>query len=219
MTSNHQKRTQIGINQNGGHIIAGNLMDAFKQFMLEDNVMCALFGDDGKRIFINDVPSYNETIVPLFEMYWNTENFVSNTAYYTGTVLARIVLPTNVQGKLQDMRRVGAIFQRFLGSRLLGEKIFPAVLGLTAFGDGADFNYSKVLTFTGFSLPFIEITLPFTVDMMLLTSLDENYDNGGALDSDDLGFIETITIKIEAEDDNNNIVQEIEVEIETGQTN
>jgi hypothetical protein len=219
MSGNHDTRTVQALNLNNGHLIAGNIMEAIKECMLLDEVMKTLFAQDGSRIFISDVPSYNETIVPLFEMYYQKETFRSNTAYFDGTLLARIVLPTSVQGKLQEMRRVGAIFQRFLGSSYFNANIFPKVPGLISLGYESEFSYDKVLQMTGFALPFIEIILPFRIDMLKLQNDDTSYDIDGPLDSDEIGWIESHLIKLAAEDDNQQVVTEIEVLSETGQTN
>lgn len=159
-----------------------NLLDEFKRLMMGQDVFRQMFGRDGQRIFVNRLPSYNDSILPLFEMYWGRDNYQNSDVYQSGSIDARIVLPAQLTGKFDLFRKVAATLMRFMGSESFD--IFTPVPGLTHFGVGTQFDYSKVLQVSGFTAPVIGIQIPYELDLLYFRQLHPEIDLLGDLDAE-----------------------------------
>lgn len=207
MANNLVTRVQQPLSQVTAPLVGENLLQAFKDLMIgnEDqqiagqSVFRVMFGERGERVFVNDVPSYNDTIVPLLELYWQKENFESWDTYLTGSVLGRIVLPAMFRGNYNQLRQVAAVFHRFLGSRACAQ-IFQTVTGLVEFGAGTDFAYDKLLRVDGLLFPTIEMTLPFKFDLAWFAQQNPDLDVRGDLDAELFGAIQAYRIGISSEE-------------------
>jgi hypothetical protein len=205
MTGGNQKdRVEYPLSQVTGPTPGENLFEAFKAEMIKENVFQLMFGTCGERIYTSSHPNLNESILPALLMSWRSETFKSNNVYLDGVVDAWIILPVQLKGNYNALRRVGSIFQRWMSG---GMMLFDKIPGLTMFGFGSDYNYAGLATFSGTSAPAIQISLPFRFDLQLMR-LQSVFDPAQPLDDSDVGFIESILLEVINGETNEVIVQE-----------
>ena len=209
---NQQNRVADPISSISGGVVGAELLPALKAAMISQNVFKAMFGDDGKRIFFDKVPSYNETITPGIELYWKDETFQNWDTYLMGTLSGTIFLPTKLQGDVNAQRSIAAAFSRFIGSDK--HNLFEVVPGLIEFGLNMNFRYDRILVLDGGTLAGIDVTIPFKFDMKRLTQMKPDIDYHDDLDADLVGWIETIGLIVK--DDNQHVFINGGVILETG---
>lgn len=203
-----------------GHLVGEDLLANIKKELIKERVLQAMFGLSGERVFITDHPNLNETIVPAFMMDWRQETYNSNRTYFEGTISAMIILPTQLSGDTNGLRKVGSIIQRWMGGgmQLFDKKSDSWVPGLTAIGYGSTFDYSGLAEFSGLKFPTIQITIPFTFDLEQLRIQNQGFDPNQPLDESDLGFLESVGLAIFDSEANTEIIKQ-GVVVVTGQSN
>lgn len=183
-----------------GPLVGELLLESFKAAMIEEPVFQMMFGKKGERIFINELPNYNDTIVPLLELYWKNERFEDHDLYFSGVIDARLVLPLTLAGpdNLNKLRRVAGAFQRFIGADQ--HRMFDREPGLTEFGFGMDFTFNQLLKFSGQDFPVIPFTIPFKYDLAKFRELHPEIDLQGRLDEEEFGWITSYSLKVLSEE-------------------
>jgi len=215
MSGNNENRVENSYANVSGILVGENLIKELKNEMMKEKVFQIMFGGEkGSRIYDNYYPNINETILPFALVEWKKENFKSFNVYFEGTISMTIALPVNLDKKIGHKRKVGLIFQRFLGGPL---NLFDKVPGLISFGYGTDFNYEGVAKMDGFSAPAIQLTIPFKFDLQKLRADNEGFDPFASLDEADVGELEGMVLDIFKSEDNESL--NVGVQIETGQTN
>lgn len=173
-----------------GEIVGEKLLATFKSELIKETVFQKMFGTHGERIFDQKLPSLNQTITPCLVLRWRDETFKTYDNYLEGTVVAELILPVQLTGDFNSLRRVATILQRWMAGRM---DLFTDNKGLIAFGYGANFNYEGMAKFDGFACPVIQITLPFKYD---LAKLRGEFDIEAPLDEADIGFVESFSLEI-----------------------
>jgi hypothetical protein len=210
---NQDARVDKPISLVTGPLVGSELLESFKQELITENVFQIMFGIKGERIFHEEIPNLNETILPAMLLSWKSETFNSNNTYFQGFINGWIVLPVKLEGNYNSLRRVASMVQRFMGGAM---KIFARVPGLTEFGYGTEFNYDGLARFDGLAAPVIQMNIPFKFDLQLLRLDVAGFDPSAPLDASDEGFVTANIIDfINAE--NSTLLDE--VISETGQTN
>jgi hypothetical protein len=195
----YQRSVEGPLKKMTGVLVGDDLLPALKACIVADGVMAGLFGAKGERIFTEKLPSYNDTIIPLVEFYWGAERYGNTRTKLTGTVKGRIVLPVNLKGDTNKMRRIGATFERWLGTN---HALFTKVAGLTYFGHDMDAQYDRLIAVSqGLVLPCIELVLPYVFDIQLFQRVHPEVDLMAPLDAPAIGLIDTYTIKVTTEDE------------------
>lgn len=216
--NNQEARVEAPIAITEGRLIGSNLMDSFKDQLLKQKVFREMFGDGGERIFYKKMPNVNESIVPMLVMRWATDKFKSVDTYFEGTIDCAIGLPTRVDGDVNALRQVANLFQRFIGGpmQMFDPKINP---GLIKFGYDTEFKYGGMFKLDGVSLPAIEFTLNFVIDLQKLNIDDPSFDYFADLDTANLPWIESYSLSIVANNADKTILIPQGVFSETGKTN
>lgn len=197
---NEDTRVKVPIALVTGGLVGSNLLSQLKADMINQNVFKAMFGNTGERIFVAEVPSYNETIFPLIEFYWGNEIYQDGDCYLTGNIKGRIILPSKLGTKtdINFQRAVANCIQRFLGSKK--HNLFAQVKGLTEFGWNSEWLFDRLLPISaGLVVPAIDFTLPFKFDMTWLRRNQEDVDFDGDLDAALVGWLESIFIQVSDE--------------------
>lgn len=215
MAGNHRTRLEAALAQVEGTLVGSNLLSKLKEKMLTQTVLKTLFGNAGERIFINQSPNYNESIVPALELTWESEIGRSADVYHPGTIKGMIVLPAKFKADVNQQRLIGAVFQRFLESKACN--LFGDVAGLTKFGYETSYRYDRLLHNSGWDGPVIEMSIPVLFDMRLFQRSLENWDILADLDAGELGLMETYLIALFSEEGDELIAQG--VLSETGEEN
>src|SRR5204863_227380 len=112
-----------------GRLIGDELLAQVKARMITDAVWKAIFGVAGERIFVAELPSLNDTIVPFIEFSWAGEVFQNVDLYRTGSLDARIILPAQLKGDFNRFRKIAAAWTRWVGGKQ--HRLFDYVAGLT----------------------------------------------------------------------------------------
>jgi hypothetical protein len=212
--SNQHARVDLPLSQVTGPLFGSNLLEAFKQELITEPVFQTMFGVNGERIFHAKRPNMNETILPALLLTWKQETFNSGDSYFEGSLDGLIVLPITLDGDFNAKRRVGSLFQRFMGGRM---NVFSNVPGLIKFGYGTQFNYEGLARFDGISAPAIQMTIPFKFDLQLVR-LKSQYDPLAPLDNSDIGFVTEYLLKV-TDVPTGQVLQPEGVMSVTGQTN
>lgn len=189
--SNQNDRVDFPIDLVQGPIPGSTLLETFKTAIIQERVFKLMFGDQGERIFIKDLPSLNETILPCIMAYWRQDQYKSNTTYLEGSIKLEIILPVRLRGDFNSLRRVATIFQRWLGSG--NHDLYSSNKGLIGFGFDSSWNYESLAKLDAVAAPAIVANLPFRFDLALLRN---DYDPTMPLDESDLEFIEGVTATI-----------------------
>src|ERR1700747_2116567 len=205
MGSNQLERVDNPVSEITGGIYGDNLLSQLKCDMLKQSVFQTMFGDKGQRFFIDSVPSYNETIFPLIELYWSKERFNNGNTIVSGSITGRIILPTTMDSKenVNLQRSVASAIQRFLGSNK--HELFKYVLGLTEFGVDSEWTYERLFAFGGSNAPAIDFVLPYKFDLTWLQQQRPDVDLNDDLDADLIGWMEKYIITVT--DDNSNVLK------------
>lgn len=214
-SGNNETRVTSSINMVTGPLVGENLLAMFKQEILKEPVFQVMFGNSGERVFVNEAPNINETILPALLLSWKRESFMSNVTYLDGTIDALVALPNQIEGDYNSKRRVANMLQRWMGGQM---SLFDKVPGLTHFGHGTEFNYEGLAKFDGFSAPVITLSIPFRFDLSLLMQIVDGFDPMAPLDDSDVGFVERYILRVFDNDTGNTLIEE-GVVVETGQEN
>jgi len=200
-----------------GGLVGADMLSRLKADMIGQRVFQAMFGSQGERIFVDEVPSYNETIFPLIEFYWNNESVQSQDTFLTGTIKGRIILPSKLESKsdINIQRGIAAAFARFIGSAKCN--VIPNVAGLIEFGVNIEFRYDRLFLMQGLTAPAIDFTIPFKFDLHWLAQTHPEVDLSDDLDAALVGWVESYSIKVL--DDNQDVIIPEGVLYVTGQTN
>lgn len=217
---NKQERIDRPLKNVLGPLVGEDLLINFKKELIKERILQAMFGGAGERVFITDHPNLNESIVPAFMLDWRQETFNSNRAYFEGTISAMIVLPTQLSGDTNGLRRVASMIQRWMAGTmdLFNSESDSFVPGLVKFGYGATYDYTGLADYSGIKFPSIQITIPFMFDLELLRLESNGFDPNQPLDDSDMGYLESIGLTV-YETDNNTIIFNEGVISVTGQTN
>lgn len=202
---NFEDRVEQSVEKVTGPLYGDNLLSELKKAMIKEQVFQSLFGVNGERIFVEEIPSYNDTVIPLIEFWWKSETYASRNTYLPGAVIGRIVLPLQIDRKNARpnfSRKVANMFQRFLGGD--NHNLFDVVPGLIEFGYQMIFSYDHLLQLDGKNYPTITITVPTKFDLRLLQLQLPEIDWAGPLDTEEIGLIETYKITIA---DENSVVR------------
>jgi hypothetical protein len=211
---NLKTRVESSYTSINGPTVGDNLLTEFKTQLIAQDVFKTMFGTNGERIFINQSPNINETITPGLLLSWKNEKFFTFDNYFSGEISALVILPVQLTGDFNSLRKVGQVFQRFIGGPM---NLFKNVSGLIEFGYGTSFGYELLAKFDGFQCPAIALTIPFKFDLQLLKSQYGEFDFYRDLDDSDVGLIESILATTINSDGQDNF--KTEVQIVTGQTN
>lgn len=215
MDGNQENRVERPISLVSGPLAGQELLEKFKEEIIKERLFQIMFGNLGERVFIKQMPSLNETILPLLILSWKNENFKSSRVYLEGSISANLILPVRLTGDYNALRRVASMIQRWMGG---GMQLFDKVPGLTHFGYGTDYNYEGMAKFDGFSCPVIQMGIPFKFDLTLLRQQVDGFDPNAPLDDAEMGWVEEYLL--EAHDSETaQVVLEEGVILETGQTN
>jgi hypothetical protein len=196
-------------------LIGDTLLAQFKEALIQEPVFKTIFGNTGERIFVDKVPSYNDSIFPLLELYWKRERYENRDLVQSGEITGRILLPAKLQGDYNKQRLIAVAFQRFLGASQ--HNMFARVPGLTHFGSGMEFTYDQLLQFSGGVIPYIPFTIPFEFDLHLVRQLYPEVDFTAQLDAAVFGWVETYSLNVKSEEQVNLIGTGLLVD--TGQEN
>lgn len=180
MRNNLGSRVESPIDAVTGILVGDNLLSEIKKSMIQEDVFIKMYGSSGERIFINEIPNMNETITPCVLLAWKTESYSTFDAYFEGQLDCKLILPTQMRGDYNALRRVGALFQRFIGTRM---NLFSSVLGLIELGVDSTFDYTNLAVFSGMSCPVIQVSIPYKFDMQKII-MAGGYDPSAALDAD-----------------------------------
>lgn len=210
----YEENVKDPLKEISGILIGDNLLPAVKAAMLVQPVFQKLFGKDGERIAIKQLPSYNDTIIPLIEFRWGKERWQSQHNRIYATVIGRIILPADLDGHVDRFRSIVAAFMRWIESK---HTLFADVSGLIEFGTDADFKYDEAFRSGGDIYPIIDFILPVVFDLTIFAAENPEIDLDGALDADLYGWIETYRIKVR--DENAHVLIDTNVLSKTGQTN
>jgi hypothetical protein len=214
---NQKKRVIEPIGRITGGLPGENLLTQLKADMALQPVFAAMFGEGGKHIFIDAPPSYNETIFPCVEFWFNNDSFQSDDTKLSGSINGRIVLPSSLDstGDSNFQRKLALALHRFLGSSK--HELFKKVHGLEEFAVNSQWRYERVFEFGGSAAPCIEFNLPYRIDMHLWARQNPGVDLEGDLDEALIGWMESYRISV-VDDNTKEVVHEVEV-YDTGQTN
>ena len=203
MGGNQKTRVDFPIDLVQGTVVGANLLQSLKDDLILENVFRLMFGSNGERIFINDLPSLNETILPCLMVRWKQETFRSNNTYLDGSIGFELVLPVKLKGDFNALRRAATIFQRWLSG---AANLYPQNKGLIMFGFESNWNYEGLAKFDGITAPAIVANIPFRFDLALLR---EEFDPTQPLDESDIGFIESITLTVFDEETETEFLSEV----------
>lgn len=212
IASNQDARVEFPLTLVKGPLPGEALFESFKKEMLRERIFQLMFGDCGERIFTGEKPNLNQTILPCLMMSWKQETFMSNNTTIEGEVGAMIMLPVRLRGDENALRRIASIVQRWMSGSM---RLWEMVPGLTAFGFNSQYNYGNLQVSDGFSVPVIDITLPYRFDLQLMR-LESIFDPNAPLDDADVGFIEKFILEVI---DGETKTQLEGVVVETGQIN
>ncbi|MGZ3686698.1 MAG: hypothetical protein ACXWPM_00025 [Bdellovibrionota bacterium] len=210
---NFEKKVEEPLEQVSGILIGENLLPAVKAEMLLQPVFQKLFGCKGERIFIDKLPSWNDTIVPGVEFRWKGERWQSQDTRVYGTIVGMIVLPADLEARTDRFRAIVSTFMRWIDSK---HGLFTAVSGLIEFGTNADFKYDNAIRANGVLFPVIDFTLPVVFDLTIFKAENPEIDLDGALDAELFGWVETYDIRMR--DDKGNVLIDTQILSKTGQT-
>jgi len=150
------------------------------EFMLEElrkTIMCqkvfqTLFGGKGDKtdpekshIFLNKMPSYNETILPAWEFRFFSETSQGTDLLMPGRINSRVLFPNNLQGDLNFHRKVALAIARFFNADDRLNDFIPAVSGLTEFGENLDIKYDLIFVHGAMKVPVITIGIDYIFDI------------------------------------------------------
>lgn len=205
MSGNRDTRVNPAVTAVQGPLIGSNLLEAFKNQIKAQAVFKTMFGPNGERVYVNGMPSINESVLPALILGWASETFRSLNVYFDGQISALLVLPTQLTGDYNAQRRVASVFQRFIAGPL---DLLEEVPGLIRFGVESTFEYQGLARFGGFDAPTIIMTLPFRFDLQLMR-LGSDYDPAADLDKADLDFIEGLLLEVKNDDGTELTSQEV----------
>lgn len=220
MSSNQNVKIDDVISTVQGPLIGSNLLSSFKSQLLAQPVFSTMFGAGSftvDRVFIDQMPNINDTILPALILQWATDTFNSMDTYFEGSIRGLIALPAHVQGDYNSQRRVANMFQRFMGGPM--QMFDPAVNpGLIKFGYGTQFQYDGLANFSGIQVPVIQMTIPFMFDLLQMQLQSPGFDFSANLDQNELPWIEEYFLKVIDGENQNVLIPEVKFDV-TGQTN
>lgn len=194
--TNTEQRVVAALNIVQGPLIADNLLTELKVGLLKEQVFKTLYGNLGERIFVAQVPNYNQTITPFLEFYWGRDTYTNFDIYFGGTINGRIGLPAKLRGDTNQQRRVATALQRFFGAKSCSDMLHPQVPGLIEFGIGTNFEYDRLLDIDGLKIPVISFIIPYKIDLHLYEQANEGVDFRDVLDSQALPNLGTYTLNL-----------------------
>ena len=186
---NLETRAKVGISQVTGGLMGENLLEVLKDAILNQSVFKTIFKNN---VFTDELPSYNDTILPAWEFRFNKEIIEGGDLRHTGTINSRILFPNNLAGLVSFHRKIALAVGRFF--KAPRKDIFDNVSGLTEIGQKLDISYDMLFVQGGIKLPSIVMQLPFVFDVRRYRienpeiPLDDDLD--AALEEDWTTFIE-----------------------------
>jgi hypothetical protein len=209
----YDKKIAQPLSKISGRLIGDDLLPAIKAAMIMQPVFQALFGKAGERIYVEQLPSLNDTIIPMLELKWKGERWQSQHTRIYATVDGMIVLPVDLQGRTDRFRSIAAAFMRWIES---DHGLFAACSGLIEVGTNADFRYDKAIQCDGRTYPIVEFTLPVVFDLTIFRAENPDIDLEGALDSELFGWVEAYDLRLR--DENGGVLIDTQLLSTTGLT-
>ena len=197
MKTIYEERIQEPLDTVTGPLIGQDLLPAFKAAMLRQRVFQKIFGRKGESIFTDQLPSANDTIIPLLQLTWKSERWQSKNTRLFGVIRGLLVLPADLMGRTDRFRPIAGAFSRWLASR---HDLFERVGGLIEIGKNMDFNYEGAVKVDGTTYPAIDITIPCLFDQQLFRLANPEVDLDEPLDAAEIPDMTTYSITITDED-------------------
>ena len=145
------------------------------------------------HIFLNNLPSYNESVLPAWEFRFSTEKFEGDDLEVKGHANSRILFPNNLQGDLSFHRKVVLAIVRFFNSAERLNDFLRKVSGLTEFGENLDVRYDLIFVHGGKRLPVITMGIDYIFDMRRFKNENPATDLNARLDAD---FLRDVTNRL-----------------------
>lgn len=176
---NLSERAEKGIAQVTGGLIGENLLQVLKEAVLKQNVFKTIFNEN---IFVDELPSYNDTILPAWEFRFNKELIEGFDLRHVGTINSRVLFPNSLIGNVSFHRKVALAIVRFFNADR--SDIFSKVSGLTEIGENIDITYDLLFVQGAVKVPSIVITFPFVIDIRRFTIENPEIPLNDDLDAD-----------------------------------
>lgn len=157
---NLETRAKAGVDQITGGLMGAELLQILKAAILNQKVFQTIFREN---VFVDEMPSYNDTILPAWEFRFNKELIEGTDLLHTGTINSRVLFPNNLAGKLSFHRKIALAIGRFFKADR--SDIFSQVSGLTEIGQKLDISYDLMFVQGGIQIPSIVLTFPFVFDV------------------------------------------------------
>ena len=158
---NTESRLKAGVNDVTGGLIAENMMSVLKTVILKQKVFRTIFREN---IFVDQLPSYNETILPAWEFRFNRETVMGADLLHRGSINSRILFPNDLHGDVSFHRKMALTVYRFFAASDRLEDLLAPVSGLTEIGENIDIVYDTMFVQDGIAVPSIVMTIPFVLD-------------------------------------------------------
>ena len=198
---NYKENVEKPLSLITGELLGQSLLPAVKRDMLKQKVFQQLFGKDGRRIFTEELPSANDTIIPLIQFLWQSEQWQSRNTRVSGVIQGMIVLPADLMGKTDKFRKIAGAFSRWMES---GHELFKEVKGLIEFGKNLSFRYDQAVKADATMYPIIQMTLSCLFDLQKFRLANPEIDLDAPLDAPEIPDISTYEITIT--DENLNVL-------------
>ncbi len=179
-----------GASPDGGARLMGEFMfERLRESIMGEKVFQTIFGGGNDKadplqsnIYLNSMPSYNDTILPAWEFRFSQETVQGADLRQTGRVRSRVLFPNNLKGELNFHRKVAMAIARYFNSALRIDDFLKKVPGLTEFGENLEFQYDLLFVHGGQQVPVITIGIDYIFDIRRFrlenpcTDLDDRLD-------------------------------------------
>lgn len=193
---NQQTRLVDGLSEVIGVLAGSEMLAKLKTAIIAQDVFKTMFGDEGERVFIEKVPAYNETILPLWEFQPITELVMGGGLRQRGTVNSRILFPNNMSADFHIYRLTAMVVSRFFTSQGRITDFLKEVPGLIDFGENINYSYQQVLNTGQMTVPALVMQIPYTIDLNRMRFVDECTDLNDDLDAELLAEMEAYFLTI-----------------------
>lgn len=198
---NYDEDVKKPLSEVTGPLLGQVLLPKFKEQMKEQKVFRMLFGKDCERVYVDELPSYNDTIIPLLEMRWSSESWQSKNTRVSGMINGMLILPADMLGRTDQFREIAAAFARWIESR---HNLFKEVPGLIECGKNITFKYDDAVKADATTFPIVRFTLPVLFDLQKFRLRLDDIDLDAPLDAPRIPDITTYSITIT--DENLNVL-------------
>jgi|TARA_Y100000034_G_C6910517_1_gene424639 hypothetical protein len=160
-----ETRVKQGVNDVLGHIFGDSMLDTLKSALVIQEPFKTMFGENGERIFVEDFPAINESILPAWQFQFESDTIQGQDLYHRGFVSSRIIFPTKMRGAFGLYRKVAMVIARYFQSDKCVSDFIKNVPGLTEFGEDLTFNYGQVYRLSGVDVPVLTMRFAFQFDL------------------------------------------------------